>query len=161
MAVPNKPSTEGAARYDKWTQQCLDRASRRALTWVYVGVLAFVGQLVLVFRVGTSSVLPVVLLAVSAVVFAFALRRRPPIGMILADEPWNQVQIRWDGRLVVVSGTRPVVLAVQGIGPVLRGRVRRHRRAWLVDPDDRGNTVIAFRGVPKLFHAKVLTRVFG
>ncbi|MET1075780.1 MAG: hypothetical protein ABWY11_24230 [Umezawaea sp.] len=161
MAVPNKPSTEGAARYDKWTQHCLDRASRRALTWAYVGVLAFVGQLVLVFEVGTSSVLPVVLLLVSAVVFGFALRRRPPIGMILADEPWNQVQIRWDGRLVVVSGTRPIVLAVQGLSPVVRGRIRRHRRAWLVDPDSGGNTVIAFRGVPKLFRAKVLTRVFG
>ncbi|WNV91529.1 hypothetical protein [Umezawaea sp. Da 62-37] len=161
MAVPNKPSTEGAARYDKWTQHCLDRASRRALTWVYLGVLAFIGQLVLVFEVGTSSVLPVVLLLASAVVFGFALRRRPPIGMILADEPWNQVQIRWDGRLVVVSGTRPIVLAVQGLGPVLRGRIRRHRRAWLVDPDNAGNTVIAFRGVPRLFHAKVLTRVFG
>lgn len=161
MGVPNKPSTEGAARYDKWTQHCLGRASRRALTWSFLGLLAFVGQLLLVYRVGTSSVLPMVLLVVSAVVFGFALRRRPPVGMILADEPWNQVQVRWEGRYLVVSGTRPVVLAVQGIGPLLRGRVRRHRRAWLVDPDRDGRTVIAFRGVPRLFHATVLTRVFG
>jgi hypothetical protein len=157
VVVPNKPSTEGAARDDQWTQLCLDRASRRALTWVFVGVFAFVGQLAWVFLVGTSSVLPVLLLLLSAIVFGFALRRRPPVGMVLADEPWNLVQIRWEGRLLVVAGTRPVVLTVYGIGPVLRGRVRRHRRAWLVDPDTSGNTVVAFRGVPKLFHA----RVFG
>jgi len=161
VGVPNKPSTEGAARYDKWTQRCLERASRRALTWSSIGVLAFVGQLLLVYQVGTASILPVLLLIVSAVVFAFTLRRRPPVGMILGNEPWNQVQVRWEGRYLVVTGTRPVVLAVKGIGPLLRGRVRRHRRAWLVDPDQEGRTMIAFRGVPKLFHAKVLTRVFG
>jgi hypothetical protein len=160
VGVPNKPSTEGAARYDKWTQRCLERAGRRTLTWTFVGVLAFMGQLLLVYRVGTSSVLPALLLVVSAVVFGSALRRRPPVGMILADEPWNQVRVRWEGRYLVVSGTRPVVLAVQGIGPLLRGRVRRHRRAWLVDPDPNGRTVVAFRGVPRLFHATVLTRVF-
>jgi len=161
VGVPNKPSTEGAARYDKWTQRCLERASRRALTWTSVGVLAFLGQLLLVYQVGTSSILPALLLVVSAVVFGLALRRRPPVGMILADEPWNQVTVRWEGRYLVVSGTRPVVLAVQGIGPLLRGRVRRHPRAWLVDPDPKGRTVVAFRGVPKLFHATVLARVFG
>ena len=161
MGVPNKPSTEGAARYDKWTRHCLARASRNALTWTFVGVIAFIGQLLLVYEVGTASPLPAVLLVVSAVVFGFALRRRPPVGMILADEPWNQVQVRWEGRLLIVSGSRPVVLAIQGMGPVLRGRVKRHRRAWLVDPDSTGRTVIAFRGVPKLFPAKVLTRVFG
>jgi hypothetical protein len=161
VGVPNKPSTEGAARYDKWTRLCLERASRRALTWSFVGVLAFVAQLLLVYQVGTASILPVLLLVVSAVVFAFTLRRRPPVGMILGDEPWTLVQVRWEGRYLVVAGPRPVVLSVQGIGPLLRGRIRRHRRAWLVDPDQEGRTVIAFRGVPKLFHAKVLTRVFG
>jgi hypothetical protein len=161
VGVPNKPSTEGAARYDQWTQHCLDRASRRALTWTSVGVLAFLGQLLLVYEVGTSSVLPALLLVVSVVVFALALRRRPPVGVILADEPWNQVAVRWEGRYLVVSGTRPVVLAVRGIGPLLRGRVRRHRRAWLVDPDPNGRTVVAFRGVPRLFHATVLARAFG
>ncbi|HEX6343299.1 MAG TPA: hypothetical protein VFZ92_19715 [Umezawaea sp.] len=161
MGVPNKPSTEGAARYDKWTRRCLERASRRALTWTFIGVLAFVGQLLLVHRVGTASVLPVLLLVVSTAVFGFTLRRRPPVGMILGDEPWNQVQVRWEGRHLVVAGSPPVVLAVHGIGPLLRGRVRRHRRAWLVDPDQEGRTVVAFRGVPKLFHAEVLTRVFG
>jgi hypothetical protein len=161
VGVPNKPTTEGAARNDKWTRHCLARASRKALTWAFVGVFAFIGQLLLVYRVGTASVLPAVLLVVSAIVFGFALRRRPPVGMILADEPWNQVQVRWEGRLLVVDGSRPVVLAVQGMGPVLRGRVKRHRRAWLVDPDNGGRTVVAFRGVPKLFPAKVLTKVFG
>jgi hypothetical protein len=161
VGVPNKPSTEGAARYDKWTLRCLERASRRALTWSSIGVLAFVGQLLLVYRVGTASSLPAVLLVVSAVVFGFTLRKRPPVGTILGNEPWNQVQVRWEGRYLVVTGTRPVVLAVKGISPLLRGRVRRHRRAWLVDPDQNGRTMIAFRGVPKLFHAKVLTRVFG
>ncbi len=161
MGVPNKPSTEGAARYDKWTRGCLERASRRALTWTSLGVLAFLGQLLLVYQVGSSSMLPALLLVVSTVVFGFAFRGSPPIGTILADEPWNQVQVRWEGRYLVVAGTKPVVLAVQGIGPLLRGRVRRHRRAWLVDPDRNGRTVIAFRGVPKLFHAKVLTRVLG
>jgi hypothetical protein len=160
VGVPNKPSTEGAARYDKWTQRCLERARRRALTWTFVGMLAFLGQLVLVYRVGTPSMLPVLLLVVSAVVFGFALRGHPPVGMILADEPWNQVQVRWEGRYLIVTGTKPVVLAAQGIGPLLRGRIRRHRRAWLVDPDRNGRTVIAFRGVPELFPARVLTRVF-
>lgn len=158
MVVPNKPSTEGAARDDQWTQHCLDLASRRALTWAWLAALAFAGQLALLFLLDSLSVVALVLLVFSATVFGAGLRRCPPVGTVLADESWHYVQAHWEGRLLVVHGTRPVVLGVRGLGPLVRGRIGRHRRVWLVEPDAHGDTVVTFRGVPKLFPAKVLTK---
>lgn len=157
MAVPNKPSTEGAAVDDKWTQHCLGLASRRALTWGILGVLAFVGQLALVFAAGVTGLLPVLLLVFSVVVFATAFRRRAPLEKVLGDEPWHCAPVRWKAGRLVVHGDRSAVFDVRGANPLVRGRITRHRRAWLVEPDAGGNTVITFRGVPRLFPAKVVT----
>jgi hypothetical protein len=157
VVVPNKPSTEGAAVDDKWTQHCLDLASRRALTWGILGVLAFVSQLVLVFGMDVTGPLPVVLLAFSVVVFATGLRRRTPLEKVMGDEPWHCAKVRWKAGRLVVHGDRSAVFDLRGANPLVRGRITRHRRAWLVEPDTGGNTVITFRGVPRLFPAKVVT----
>lgn len=157
MVLANQPSTEGAALDDRWTRHCLELASRRAFGWAVVGALAFVGQLLLVLRVGVpSSHLPVLLLAFSVAVIGWALRGGQPLSGVMADEPWLFARVHWRNGRLVVHGPRPAVLDVRGAGPLVRGRIRRHRRAWLVRPDPEGNTVVAFRGVPRLFPAKVL-----
>ncbi|WP_312865126.1 hypothetical protein [Saccharothrix tamanrassetensis] len=157
VVVPNKPSTEGAALDDRWTRHCLEIASRRAFCWVVLGVLAFVGQLVLVLVAEVSSDLPVTLLMFSVVVLGLALTRRQPLARVMADRTWQYVRVHWRNGLLVVHGPRPVVLDVSA-GPLARGRISRHRRAWLVAPDREGNTVVTFRGVPRLFPARVRRR---
>ncbi|RKT51954.1 hypothetical protein [Saccharothrix australiensis] len=157
MVVPNKPSTGRAALDDPWTRHCLEIAGRRAFCWVVVGVLAFCGQLALVFLAGASSDLPVVLLVLSVAVFGFASYRRRPIAHLMADREWRYVRVHWRNGLLVVHGARSAVLDVSA-GPLARGRITRHRRAWLVVPDREGNTVVTFRGVPRLFPARVRRR---
>lgn len=156
MVVPNRPSTEGLALDDEWTRHCLEIASRRAFGWVVLGVLAFVGQLLLVFLAPVPDV-PVVLLAFSTVVLLAALRRRRPAARLLADREWHYVRIHWRHGLLVVHGERPLVLDITA-GPLVRGRISRHRRAWLVPPDRAGNTVVTFRGIPHLFPAQTRRR---
>ncbi|WP_238598770.1 hypothetical protein [Saccharothrix sp. ALI-22-I] len=155
MVVPNKPSTEGAALDDLWTQYCLEIAGRRAFGWVVLGAIAFVLQLALVFVFAVSSALPLVLLLFSVLVLGFGLTRRQPFTRVMGDHAWVYVRIHWRGGRLVVHGTRPLVLDVSA-GPMARGRISRHRRAWFVAPDRGGNTVVTFRGVPKLFPAKVV-----
>ncbi|WP_433267099.1 hypothetical protein ACQPZF_00565 [Actinosynnema sp. CS-041913] len=157
MVVPNKPSTEGAALDDRWTRHCLEIASRRAFCWVVLGVLAFGGQLALVLVADVTSELPVVLLGFSVVVLGLALTRRQPPARVMAEHGWQYARVHWRNGLLVVHGDRPIVLDVSA-GPLARGRIRRHRRAWLVPPDRAGNTVVTFRGVPRLFPARVRRR---
>lgn len=157
MVVPNKPSTRGAALDDRWTRYCIEIAGRRAFGWVVVGALAFVLQLALIFVFAVSSVWPLVLLLFSVLVLGFGLTRRQPNTEVLGEHAWVYVRIHWSGGLLLVHGPRPLVLDVSA-GPVARGRINRHRRAWVVAPDRAGNTVVTFRGVPKLFPAKVVRR---
>ncbi|MFE9744150.1 hypothetical protein ACFYOT_04535 [Saccharothrix saharensis] len=157
MTVPNAPTSRGAALDDRWTRYCIEIAGRRALGWVLVGALAFVLQLALIFVFAVSSALPLVLLLFSVLVLGFGLTRRQPSTAVLGDHAWVHVRVHWRGGLLVVHGTRPLVLDVNA-GPVARGRINRHRRAWVVAPDRAGNTVVTFRGVPKLFPAKVVRR---
>ncbi|MEV8436412.1 hypothetical protein AB0425_03480 [Actinosynnema sp. NPDC051121] len=157
MAVPDKPSTRGPALDDRWTRYCVEIAGRRAFGWVVIGALAFVLQLALIFVFTVSSTLPLVLLLFSVLVLGFGLTRRQPSTDVLADHAWVYVRVHWRGGLLVVHGPRPLALDVSA-GPLARGRINRHRRAWLVAPDRAGNTVVTFRGVPKLFPAKVVRR---
>jgi hypothetical protein len=157
VAVPNKPSTRGPALDDRWTRHCVEIAGRRALGWVVVGALAFVLQLALIFVFTVSSTLPLVLLLFSVLVLGFGLTRRQPSTDVLAHHAWVYVRVHWSGGLLVVHGPRPLALDVTA-GPLARGRINRHRRAWLVAPDRAGNTVVTFRGVPKLFPAKIVRR---
>lgn len=155
MVVPNKPSTEGAAVDDRWTRYCLEMAARRAFGWVVLGVLAFALQLALTFVFDVSSPLPLALLLFSVVVLGLGLARRQPHTKVMGDRAWVYVRVHWRGGLLVVHGARPVVLDVSA-GPLARGRIRRHRRAWVVAPDRGGNTVVTFRGLPRLFPAKLV-----
>ncbi|QQQ81009.1 hypothetical protein IOD16_37145 [Saccharothrix sp. 6-C] len=155
--MPNKPSTGGAALDDRWTRYCVEIAGRRAFGWVVVGALAFLLQLALIFVVEVSSSLPLLLLLFSALVLGHGLTRRPALPEALGEHAWVYVRVHWRGGLLVVHGPRPLVLDVSA-GPVVRGRINRHRRAWVVAPDRAGNTVVTFRGVPKLFPAKVVRR---
>ncbi|CCH27448.1 hypothetical protein ABZ816_32720 [Actinosynnema sp. NPDC047251] len=155
--MPKKPSTEGAALDDQWTRHCLEIASRRAFAWVVLGVLAFGGQLALVFVADVRSDLPVALLGFSVVVVVLAASRRRPLAPVLSDREWRYVRVHWRNGLLVVHGERSLVLDVSA-GPLARGRISRHRRAWLVAPDRFGNTVLTFRGVPRLFPARVRRR---
>lgn len=155
MVVPNKPSTRGAALDDRWTRYCLETASRRAFGWVLVGALAFVAQLALIFVFTVTSAWPFALLLFSVLVLGVGLTRRQPSTAVLGDHAWVHVRVHWRAGLLVVHGPRPLVLEVTA-GPVARGRINRHRRAWVVAPDRAGNTVVTFRGVPKLFPAKVV-----
>jgi hypothetical protein len=157
VAVPNKPTTRGPALDDRWTRYCVEIAGRRALGWVVVGALAFVLQLALIFVFTVSSTLPLVLLLFSVLVLGFGLTRRQPSTDVLAHHAWVYVRVHWSGGLLVVHGPRPLALDVTA-GPLARGRINRHRRAWLVAPDRAGNTVVTFRGVPKLFPAKIVRR---
>ncbi|MFI9008743.1 hypothetical protein ACIGNX_16095 [Actinosynnema sp. NPDC053489] len=157
MVVPGKPSTLGPAADDRWTRYCVEIAGRRAFGWVLVGALAFVLQLTLLFVLPTDPPLPLVLLLFSVLVLGHGLTRRQPATGLLADQAWVHVRVHWRGGLLVVHGPRPLVLDVTA-GPLTRGRITRHRRAWVVAPDRAGNTVVTFRGVPKLFPAKVVRR---
>ncbi|MEU4739265.1 hypothetical protein AB0G02_02220 [Actinosynnema sp. NPDC023658] len=157
MVVPDKPSTRGAALDDLWTRYCLEIASRRAFGWVVVGALAFVLQLALILVFAVSSALPLLLLLFSVLVLGFGLTRRQPFTSVMGDHTWVYVRVHWRAGLLVVRGPRPLVLDVSA-GPLARGRINRHRRAWVVAPDRGGNTVVTFRGVPKLFPAKVVRR---
>jgi hypothetical protein len=130
-------------------------AGRRAFGWVVLGVLAFALQLALIFVFEVTSPLPLLLLLFSVLVLGFGLTRRQPYPKVLDDHAWVYVRVHWRGGLLVVHGVRPVVLDVSA-GPLARGRIRRHRRAWVVSPDRAGNTVVTFRGVPKLFPAKIV-----
>ncbi|MFT7835409.1 hypothetical protein Q5530_04565 [Saccharothrix sp. BKS2] len=152
--MPNKPSTEGAALEDPWTRHCLETSGRRAFGWVVLAVLAFLLHLVLVLARGSSSSLPVVLLAFSAAVLAPALTRGRSCADLLGDRAWVYARVHWRGGRLVVHGPRPLVLDVDA-GPLARGRIGRHRRAWVVTPDRTGATAVTFRGVPRLFPAKV------
>ncbi|NUT49382.1 MAG: hypothetical protein HOV94_19040 [Saccharothrix sp.] len=155
--MPNKPSTEGAALDDRWTRYCLDLAGRRAFGWVLVGALAFLLQLALIFVFAVTSTVPLVLLTFSVLVLGHGLTRRRPATDVLGDHSWVHVRVHWRGGLLVVHAARPLVLDVSA-GPVIRGRINRHRRAWVVAPDRAGNTVVTFRGVPRLFPAKIVRR---
>jgi len=157
VAVPDEPSTGGAALDDEWTLHCLETAGRRAFGWVLLGVLAFFGQLALVFLADVSSELPAVLLVLSVAVLVLASTRRQPLARVMADREWQYARVHWRNGLLVVHGARPAVLDVSA-GPLVRGRISRHRRAWLVAPDRAGNTVVTFRGVPRLFPARVRRR---
>ncbi|CAL9659039.1 hypothetical protein SUDANB95_06892 [Actinosynnema sp. ALI-1.44] len=156
MVVPNKPSTEGSALDDEWTRYCLEIAGRRAFGWVVLAVVAFVGQLLLVFLAPVPD-LPLALLVFSTVVLLAALRRRRPAAPVLAGREWRYVRVHWRNGLLVVHGERPLVLDIAA-GPLARGRISRHRRAWLVPPDRAGNTVVTFRGIPHLFPAQARRR---
>ncbi|MEU4801393.1 hypothetical protein [Actinosynnema sp. NPDC023587] len=155
--MPKEPSTEGAALDDQWTRHCLEIASRRAFAWVVLGVLAFGGQLALVLVADVRSDLPVVLLGFAVLVVVVAATRRRPSARLPADREWRYARVHWRNGLLVVHGERSLVLDVSA-GPVVRGRIGRHRRAWLVAPDREGNTVLTFRGVPRLFPARVRRR---
>jgi hypothetical protein len=155
VAVRNEPSTEVVALDDRWTRHCLQREARRSLRWGAAGAAAFVGQLLLVLAFGVAPGLAAVLLLFSAAVFLFAARPGRRVAHLLADEPWHYVRVRWEGRRLVLPGSPPVRLVLHDAGPLVRGRIARHRRAWLVEPDAAGHTVVTFRGVPRLFHATV------
>ncbi|GAA1266327.1 hypothetical protein [Saccharothrix xinjiangensis] len=154
MVVPNKPSTEGSALDDPWTRHCLEKSGRRAFGWVALAVLAFLLQLALVLGPDEPPSLSPALLAFSALVLGLNLTRPQPSTHLLGDQTWVYVRVHWRGGRLVVHGTRPLVLDVNA-GPLARGRISRHRRAWVVPPDRTGNTVVTFRGVPRLFPAKV------
>lgn len=154
MVVPNKPSTEGTALDDPWTRHCLEKSGRRAFGWVVLAVLAFLLHLSLLFALDEPSSLPPVLLGFSALVLGLNLTRPQPFTRLLGDRAWVYVRVHWRGGRLVVHGTRPLVLDVSA-GPLARGRISRHRRAWVVPPDRTGNTAVTFRGVPRLFPAKV------
>ncbi|MCE6996964.1 hypothetical protein LZG04_19460 [Saccharothrix sp. S26] len=155
--MPNKPSTLGPALDDRWTRYCLEIAGRRAFGWVVVGAVAFVLQLALILVFAVDTALPAALLLFSVLVLGYGLTRRPPRTELLGDHAWVHVRVHWSAGLLVVHGPRPLVLDVSA-GPLARGRINRHRRAWVVAPDRTGNTVVTFRGVPKLFPAKVVRR---
>ncbi|MBW4719573.1 hypothetical protein [Saccharothrix obliqua] len=157
MPTPNQPSTGGAALDDQWTRYCLEIASRRAFIWVILGVLAFGGQLALVLLADVDPELPLALLAFSVVVVVFAMTRRQPLTRVMADRVWRYERVHWRNGLLVVHAEQQFVLDVNA-GPLVRGRITGHRRAWLVAPDRAGNTVVTFRGVPRLFPARVRRR---
>ncbi|MEU3649571.1 hypothetical protein AB0E59_39810 [Lentzea sp. NPDC034063] len=152
MVVPNKPSTEVTALDDRWTRHCVDRASRRALMWTVVAGAAFALQFVLVLVWSWSSPVALVLLFFAAAVLWTVTRRRPV--RLPEGEPWIFAQARWEGGRLVVLGSPPLLLTLR-VGPLLRGRIARHRRVWFVPPDAAGNTVVTFRGVPQLITARV------
>ena len=79
-------------------------------------------------------------------------RRRPV--RLPEGEPWHFAHVQWDGGRLVVLSSPPLSLTVR-VGPLLRGRIARHRRVWFVPPDSAGNTVVTFRGVPQLIPARV------
>ncbi|MGM1058168.1 hypothetical protein [Saccharothrix sp. Mg75] len=155
MVVPSAPSTEGAALDDRWTRYCLEIAGRRAFWWVVLGAAAFVLQLVLIFALDVTSALPLLLLAFSALVTGIGLARRPSLPRELGHHAWVHVRVHWRAGRLVVHGEHPVVLDVSA-GPLVRGRISRHRRAWVVAADGAGNAVVTFRGVPRLFPARVV-----
>lgn len=150
--MPNKPSTEVTALDDRWTRHCFDRASRRALVWTVLAGAAFVLQFVLVLVWSWSSPVALVLLFFAAAVLWTVTRRRPV--RLPEGEPWIFAQARWEGGRLVVLGPKPLLLTLR-VGPLLRGRIARHRRVWFVPPDTAGNTVVTFRGVPQLIPARV------
>lgn len=152
MVVPNKPSTEVTALDDRWTRYCVDRSSRRALMWTVLAASAFLLQFVLVLVWSWSSPIALVLLFFAAAVLWVVTRRRPV--RLPEGEPWHFAHVKWEGGRLVVLSSPPLLLTVR-VGPLLRGRIARHRRAWFVPPDSAGNTVVTFRGVPQLIPARV------
>ncbi|SDP76573.1 hypothetical protein SAMN05421507_11452 [Lentzea jiangxiensis] len=152
MAVPSKPSTEGAALDDRWTRHCVDRASRRALMWTVLAGSAFVLQFLLVLVWSWSSPVALVLLFFAAAVLWGVTRRRPV--RLPEGEPWHFAHVQWEGGRLVVQSSPPLLLTLS-VDPLVRGRIARHRRAWFVPPDAAGNTVVTFRGVPRLIPARV------
>jgi hypothetical protein len=152
VVVPNKPSTEVTALDDQWTRHCVDRASRRALMWTVLAGAAFVLQFVLVLVWSWSSPVALLLLFFAAAVLWAVTRRRPV--RLPEGEPWHFAHVQWEGGRLVVLSSPPLMLTVR-VGPLLRGRIARHRRAWFVPPDSAGNTVVTFRGVPQLIPARV------
>lgn len=152
VVVPNKPSTEVTALDDRWTRHCVNRASRRALMWTVLAGVAFVLQFLLVLVWSWSSPVALLLLFFAAVVLWLVMRRRPV--RLPEGEPWHFAHAQWEGGRLVVLGSPPLLLTVH-VGPLLRGRIARHRRVWFVPPDSAGNTVVTFRGVPQLIPARV------
>ncbi|WP_237048182.1 hypothetical protein [Lentzea guizhouensis] len=152
MVVPNKPSTEVTALDDQWTRHCVDRASRRALVWTVLAGTAFILQFVLVLAWSWSSPVALLLLFFAAVVLWRVTRRRAV--RLPEGEPWHFARAEWEGGRLVVMGSPPLLLTVH-VGPLLRGRIARHKRVWFVPPDASGNTVVTFRGVPQLIPARV------
>ncbi|MEU5691004.1 hypothetical protein [Actinosynnema sp. NPDC020468] len=153
------PSTDGVAMEDAWTRHCLEIAGRRAFGWVVLGAIAFVGQLLLIFLGHVPGQVPLMLLVFSVVVLGLGMARRrvPPV---MADEPWRFARVHWRGGRLVVHGEPELVLDVTA-GPISRGRINRHRRAWYVGPDRDGHSVVTFRGVPRLFPARSAGRSPG
>lgn len=150
--MPSKPSTEVTALDDRWTLHCVDRASRRALLWTVLAAAAFVLQFVLVLVWSWSSPVALVLLFFAAAVLWAVTRRRPV--RLPEGQPWIFARAEWKGGRLVVLAQPPLLLSLR-VGPFLRGRIARHRRVWFVPPDAAGNTVVTFRGVPRLIPARV------
>ncbi|GAA3860925.1 hypothetical protein GCM10022243_28890 [Saccharothrix violaceirubra] len=150
------PSGRGAALEDEWTRYCLEIAGRRAFGWVLVGVVAFVVHLVVVSQGWGGGTVGWGLLVFAVVVLGLGMVRRPAPSVMAEGAPWKFVRVHWrGGRLVVHGDGKDVVLDVTA-GPLARGRINRHRRAWVLEPGRRGETVVTFRGVPRLFAARVL-----
>ena len=119
-----------------------------------IGMLTtgFVLQFVLVLVWSWSSPVALFLLFFAAVVLWTVTRRRPV--RLPEGEPWHFAHVQWEGGRLVVLSSPPLSLTVR-VGPLLRGRIARHRRVWFVPPDSAGNTVVTFRGVPQLIPARV------
>jgi hypothetical protein len=120
--------------------------------WTVLAASAFLLQFVLVLVWSWSSPVALVLLFFAAAVLWVVTRRRPV--RLPEGEPWHFAHVKWEGGRLVVLSSPPLLLTLS-VGPFLRERIARHKRVWFVPPDSAGNTVVTFRGVPRLIPALV------
>ena len=147
---------------DTWSDTCLARADRRAVGYIFLGLVVLGVALMIGWLWLIVLSVPVVL-ELAAPGLRHFFQRRGTL-RLMEQFPWRQVSVRFvAGRRI----GRQAYLRVDGSEnnlrlPELPERARvliRHTgRLWVAGPDERGRVVVLTRGLAFMVRGRVIDR---
>jgi len=147
---------------ETWSDTCLARADRRAVGYIFLGLVAFGVVLMIDWLWLTVLSVPVVL-ELAAPGLRHFLQRRGTL-QLMERFPWRPVSVSFvPGRRIGrqaylrVAGSE-MNLRLPELPERARVLVRHTGRLWVAGPDERGRVVVLTRGLAIMVRGRVVDR---
>lgn len=147
---------------ETWSDTCLARADRRAVGYIFLGLVAFGVVLMIDWLWLTVLSVPVVL-ELAAPGLRHFLQRRGTL-QLMERFPWRPVSVSFvPGRRIGrqaylrVAGSE-MNLRLPELPERARVLVRHTGRLWVAGPDERGRVVVLTRGLAFMVRGRVVDR---